>query len=130
VPVVVDYRLAARPPANVEGTLYFVAAEALANVAKYAQASEVTVGVTTTDTTVTLTVDDVGVGGADDTRGSGLRGLVDRVSVVDGTLRVSSPQGGGTHLTCTVPVGAAPPAPNGDTSTVSTATRETVGAGS
>jgi signal transduction histidine kinase len=129
VPVVVDYRLDARPPANVEGTLYFVAAEALANVAKYAQASEVTVGVTTTDTTVTLTVDDDGVGGADDTRGSGLRGLVDRVSVVDGTLRVSSPQGGGTHLTCTVPVVAAPPGLN-ETSTASTATRETVGAGS
>jgi signal transduction histidine kinase len=130
VPVVVDYRLSARLPANVEGTLYFVAAEALANVAKYAQASEVTVGVTRTDTTVTLTVDDDGVGGADDTRGSGLRGLVDRVSVVDGTLRVFSPRGGGTHLTCAVPVVAAPLAPNDEASTVSTATKETVGAGS
>jgi signal transduction histidine kinase len=130
VPVVVDYRLAARPPANVEGTLYFVAAEALANVAKYAQASEVTVGVTSTDTTVTLTVDDDGVGGADDTRGSGLRGLVDRVSVVDGTLHVSSPRGDGTHLTCTVPVVAAPPATNDEAPTVSSATKETVGAGS
>jgi signal transduction histidine kinase len=130
VPVVVDYRLTARLPANVEGTLYFVAAEALANVAKYAQASEVTVGVTRTDTTVTLTVDDDGIGGADDTRGSGLRGLVDRVSVVDGTLRVFSPRSGGTHLTCAVPVVAAPPTPNDEASTVPTATKETVGAGS
>jgi signal transduction histidine kinase len=130
VPVVVDYRLAARPPANVEGTLYFVAAEALANVAKYAKASEATVRVTSTDATVTLTVDDDGVGGADDTRGSGLRGLVDRVSVVDGTLRVSSPQGGGTHLTCTVPVVAAPPAAAEEAPTPTTATKETVGAGS
>jgi signal transduction histidine kinase len=130
VPVVVDYRLAARPPANVEGTLYFVAAEALANVAKYAQASEVTVRVTSTDATVTLAVDDDGVGGADDTRGSGLRGLVDRVSVVDGTLHVSSPRGGGTHLTCTVPVVAGPPAAAQKAPTLTTATKETVGADS
>jgi signal transduction histidine kinase len=130
VPVVVDYRLAARPPANIEGTLYFVAAEALANVAKYAYASEVTVRVTATDATVTLAVDDDGVGGADDTRGSGLRGLVDRVSVVDGTLHVCSPRGGGTHLTCTVPVVAGSPAAAEKAPTLTTATKETVGAGS
>jgi signal transduction histidine kinase len=130
VPVVVDYRLSERPAANVEGTLYFVTAEALANVVKYAQASEVTVRVTSTDATVTLTVDDDGVGGADDANGSGLRGLVDRVAVVDGSLHVSSPPGGGTHLTCTVPVVAAPTGPLDEAETTPAPTKATVGAGS
>jgi signal transduction histidine kinase len=130
VPVVVDYRLSERPAANVEGTLYFVTAEALANVAKYAHASEVKVRVTSTDGTVTVTVDDDGVGGADDANGSGLRGLVDRVAVVDGSLHVSSPPGGGTHLTCTVPVVAAPTGPLDETETTLAPTKATVGAGS
>jgi signal transduction histidine kinase len=109
VPVQVDYRLDRRPPAPVEASLYFVVAEALTNVAKYADATGVTVTVTANatpagGTELVLEVADDGIGGADATRGSGLRGLADRVAVVDGTLRVESPVGRGTTLTCTVPL--------------------------
>jgi signal transduction histidine kinase len=101
----VDYRLESRPQQSIEATVYFVVAEALTNVAKYAAASEVTVTLTRTGpTTLILKIDDDGIGGADATRGSGLRGLADRVAVVDGTLDVSSPPGGGTTITCQIPL--------------------------
>jgi signal transduction histidine kinase len=106
VPVHVDCRLRGRLPAELEGTLYFVAAEALANVAKHAAARQVDVGVTSSLSAVTLEVRDDGVGGASVGRGSGLLGLLDRASVVDGTLTVESPPGGGTRLRCTVPFAA------------------------
>jgi len=61
----------------------------------------VTVG--TGNATLEVQIADDGIGGADETRGSGLRGLVDRVAVVDGTLTIDSPPGGGTRLTCTIP---------------------------
>ena len=60
------------------------------------------------DHTVTLLVTDHGVGGADQSAGSGLLGLADRVAVVDGTFVVDSPPGGGTTISCRVPVHAAP----------------------
>jgi signal transduction histidine kinase len=104
VPVVVDYQLTDRQEIKVEATLYFVVAEALTNVAKYAQASEATVTVAQSDGCVILSVTDDGVGGADRTRGSGLRGLADRVAVVDGALDVASPAGRGTRLTCRIPL--------------------------
>ena len=103
VPVRVDYQLSRRLPEAVERTLYYVVAEALTNVAKYAEATSVTVTVVQTGDEVTVVVADDGVGGADPTRGSGLRGLADRVAVVDGSLHLDSIPGSGTRLSCRVP---------------------------
>ena len=108
VPVRVDDRLARRLPAPVEGTLYFVVAESLTNVAKYAHAHLVTVTLRDLGDTVGLEVVDDGVGGADASAGSGLLGLADRVSVVDGTFALHSPPGQGTRIECVVPAPGAP----------------------
>ncbi len=107
VPVHLDNRVLRRLPPRVEGTLYFVVAEALTNVARYSQAPEVYVVVADENDSVTLEVIDHGVGGADQSAGSGLLGLADRVAVVDGTFVVDSPPGKGTTISCRVPVPAA-----------------------
>jgi signal transduction histidine kinase len=91
------------PP--VEAAAYFVCAEALANVTKYAFASTVTVSVTADDTAVAVMVEDDGVGGADPARGSGLRGLADRIGTLGGTLGIESDAGHGTRLTAEIPLG-------------------------
>ena len=98
VPVELDTDLDARLPMPVETTAYFVVAEALTNVAKYARATYAEVGVHLEDGHLSLDVRDDGVGGADAAAGSGLRGLADRVSALHGTLAVCSPPGRGTHL--------------------------------
>jgi signal transduction histidine kinase len=92
-----------RLPEQVELAAYFVASEALANVAKYSQASHATIRVWRTRFAATIEVADDGIGGADDTRGSGLRGLVDRVEALDGQLYVTSPPGAGTTVTAKLP---------------------------
>jgi len=84
---------------------YFVCAEALANVAKHAAASRVTVTVTTGDGQLRVEIADDGIGGADPTRGSGLRGLADRVETFGGTLQVESVPGHGTRLAAEIPLG-------------------------
>jgi signal transduction histidine kinase len=104
VPVAVEYRLVERLPAAVEASLYFVVAEALTNIAKYAHATQASVTVDPDGSMLTVTVADDGIGGADQSRGSGLRGLADRVAVVDGTLSLDSPPGRGTRLTCTIAI--------------------------
>ncbi len=106
VPVQLDNGVRRRLPGPVEGTLYFVVAEALTNVAKYAAARLVTVTLIDDRSTVVLEVSDDGVGGADQSRGSGLLGLADRVAVNDGELSVDSPPGQGTRLVCRIPVPA------------------------
>ena len=88
-----------------ESAAYFVVSEALANVAKYAQATQASVAVRRSDGHVTVDVTDDGVGGADADAGSGLRGLADRVAALDGTLSLESPAGGGTHLHAEIPLG-------------------------
>ena len=92
-----------RLPAAIEAAAYFVVAEALANVAKYAAASSVTVGARWHADGLVVEVVDDGVGGADPARGSGLQGLADRVGALDGQLEVSSPPGGGTRVEATIP---------------------------
>jgi signal transduction histidine kinase len=82
---------------------YFVASEALANVAKYAGATAVALRVSDAGDMVAIEIADDGVGGADDSRGSGLRGLADRVEALGGRLRVSSPPGTGTTVTAELP---------------------------
>jgi signal transduction histidine kinase len=108
VPVTLDAETDERLPEPVESAAYFVVSEALANVAKYAQASHATVRVRRVDGRVTVEVTDDGVGGADAARGSGLRGLADRLSALDGTLSLDSPPGRGTRLHAEIPV--VPPA--------------------
>ncbi len=78
------YQPGERLPHPVEGTAYHIVAEALTNVAKYAGASAATVSVIRTDGRLLVRVRDAGVGGADMTRGSGLRGLADRAEALRG----------------------------------------------
>jgi PAS domain S-box-containing protein len=105
VPVTLDLP-EGRFPAVIEGTAYFVVAEALANVGKHAQAEEATVRVRVDGDRLRIEVSDDGSGEAwpDRARGSGLAGLEDRVAAVGGTLSVESPPGGGTRLTAELPV--------------------------
>ena len=98
VPVELDADLDGRLPMPVETTAYFVVAEALTNMAKYARASHAVVGVQVEDGRLEVDVRDDGVGGADPSVGSGLSGLADRVSALQGTLHVCSPHGRGTHV--------------------------------
>jgi PAS domain S-box-containing protein len=104
-PVELDVPVERLAPA-VEAAAYYVVAEALTNVAKYAQASSAVVRVIQDDETLAVYVSDDGVGGADAAGGSGLRGLVDRVEALDGSLRVASPSGGGTTVHATIPLAA------------------------
>jgi signal transduction histidine kinase len=103
VPVQVHIDLNGRMPEPVEATAYFVVTESLANVAKYAHASVVRVEVAKRDGTLHVEVSDDGQGGADIGRGSGLRGLEDRVAAVGGTLRIESPRGNGTRVLAEIP---------------------------
>jgi signal transduction histidine kinase len=103
VPVTVDVCLADRLPTPVETTAYFVVAEALTNVARHSQATEAHVVVKQDDGMLHIDVVDNGVGGADDSNGTGLSGLRDRLAAVDGTLTVSSPAGGPTRLHAEIP---------------------------
>ena len=104
IPATVHASLNGRLPPSIEATAYFIASEALANVAKYSRATAVAVRVEQIDGELRLEVVDDGVGGADASLGTGLRGLGDRVSAVDGTLEVDSPPGRGTRLTVRIPV--------------------------
>jgi signal transduction histidine kinase len=104
-PLAVDVTVPAeRFSRAVEATAYFVCAEALANVGKYAGASRVACRVSCDNGMLRVVVEDDGAGGADVAGGTGLRGLGDRVSSVGGELRVVSPIGGGTMVTAEIPV--------------------------
>jgi signal transduction histidine kinase len=95
-----------RLPAPVETSAYFVVAEALTNVAKHARCSHAYVGVRVEDGSATVEVHDDGVGGADPSAGSGLRGLADRVSALGGRLEVESPAGEGTTVRARIALSA------------------------
>jgi PAS domain S-box-containing protein len=92
-----------RLPEPVEAAAYYLIAEALTNVAKYARASAVRVRVAADDAGVLVEVSDDGIGGADPAGGSGLRGLADRVEALGGSLDVVSPAGAGTSLRARIP---------------------------
>jgi signal transduction histidine kinase len=104
VPVQVSGVPAGRLSQRVEACAYFVTAEALTNVAKYANASEAFVDLSLEDDYLRLQVRDDGVGGANLSTGTGLRGLRDRVDALDGHLELDSPPGGGTTITVEIPV--------------------------
>ena len=92
-----------RLPEPVEAAAYYLIAEALTNIAKYARASTARVRVAPIGTGVVVEVSDDGIGGADPVNGSGLRGLADRVEALGGALHVHSPAGGGTSLRAEIP---------------------------
>jgi signal transduction histidine kinase len=99
-----------RLPDAVEATAYFVVAEAITNVARYAHANGTRVCVERCSDELVVVVSDDGIGGADPGSGSGLRGLADRVAVLEGTLSVDSPPGRGTTVRAVIPC---PPAARG-----------------
>jgi signal transduction histidine kinase len=107
VPVEVAGEIDDDLPPPVATAIYFVVSEALANVAKYARARRAAVTVELGAGRAVVEVADDGVGGADIARGSGLRGLSDRVAALDGRLELSSPPGGGTRLRAEFPLGGA-----------------------
>jgi signal transduction histidine kinase len=92
-----------RMPGPVEAAAYFVVAESLTNMAKYAEADSATVRVTRENGYAVIEIKDDGVGGADPTAGSGLRGLADRLAAMDGRLDVYSPPGFGTIIRARIP---------------------------
>jgi signal transduction histidine kinase len=92
-----------RSPPAVEAAAYFVCSESLANVAKYARASHVQIAIAREGERLTVAVSDDGIGGADPSTGSGLRGLGDRVATLGGRLTVASPPGGGTRVAAELP---------------------------
>jgi signal transduction histidine kinase len=103
VPIELDVVCDERLPAPVEAAAYYVVAEALANVAKYASAHAVSVTVQRRNGVALVEVADDGLGGADPAGGSGLRGLSDRVEALGGTLVLDSPPGVGTRLRAEIP---------------------------
>jgi len=103
VPVEVEGEPDGLSPA-MEAAAYYVVAEALANVVKYAEASHVRVRIGREDGLAVIEVADDGRGGADPATGTGLRGLADRVEALDGTLAVDSPVGEGTRIRAELPV--------------------------
>jgi signal transduction histidine kinase len=103
VPVEIEELPQERLSAPVEAAAYYVVAEAITNVAKYAKASHATVAVRRSNGSARVTVRDDGVGGADPAAGSGLRGLAARVEALNGRLDVESPPHGGTRITAEIP---------------------------
>jgi signal transduction histidine kinase len=95
-----------RFPASMESAAYFIAAEALTNVTKYANASTASVTATSSPDSLLLTIHDDGTGGAILSPGSGLSGLRDRVSALEGTLTIDSPPGRGTSIRAELPLPA------------------------
>jgi len=104
LPVTIANELPTRLPAPVEAAAYYVVAESLTNISKYAHASAVEVRVTRSDGIARVEVVDDGIGGADPSRGSGLRGLADRVEALDGRLGLESPASAGTRVWAEIPL--------------------------
>lgn len=103
VPVSLKAVPSTRLPAPIEAAAYFVVSEALANISKYAGATCATVSATLMHERLMVDVSDDGIGGADAARGSGLRGLADRLAALDGTVQIQSPPGEGTTVHAEIP---------------------------
>ena len=103
IPVDITELPEGRLPAHVEAAAYYVVAEAITNVGKYAHASGATVSISRSNGAATVSVTDDGVGGADPAGGSGLRGLAARVEALNGHLDVDSPPGRGTRIRAEIP---------------------------
>jgi signal transduction histidine kinase len=103
VPVRLAVALEGRVDERIEVAAYYVVCESLTNIGKHARASSATVDVARANGALVVEVVDDGVGGADSERGSGLRGLADRVEALGGRLRVWTPRGGGTRVRAEIP---------------------------
>jgi signal transduction histidine kinase len=94
---------AGRFPPPIEAAAYFVCAESLTNVAKHASAAQARIRIAHEHGWLTVVIADDGMGGADPSRSSGLRGLRDRIEALGGSLAVDSPPGGGTRVMAALP---------------------------
>jgi signal transduction histidine kinase len=103
LPVEVGELPAHKLPDQVELAAYFVVSEALTNVAKHASATQASVTMTKSDGRLAVEISDDGVGGADIDRGTGLRGLTDRLAAIGGELEVDSKPGRGTTVRASIP---------------------------
>jgi signal transduction histidine kinase len=103
IPVELTVALEGRLPDQVEVAAYYVVSESLANIGKHARATSASVEVTRANGRLVVEVVDDGVGGADTERGTGLRGLADRVEALAGGLRIWTPRGGGTRVRAEIP---------------------------
>jgi len=103
LPVRVSADLPGRPPAPVESAVYFAVAECLANIGKHARAQNAWIDMSYSDGRMTVVVGDDGRGGADAGAGTGMVGVMRRISAFDGTMSVSSPDLGPTLITLEVP---------------------------
>ena len=103
VPVRLCVTVTGRLPEHLEVAAFYLVSEGLTNIGKHAEATTATVDVGRTNRRLVVEVADDGVGGADTERGTGLRGLADRVEALDGRLQVWSPDGGGTRLRAEIP---------------------------
>jgi signal transduction histidine kinase len=106
LPVEVHCSLSERLAGPVEAAAYYVVAESLTNVARYSQATKVTILLARQNGSAFVEVEDDGVGGADPEAGSRLRGLADRIDALDGSLAVSSEPGKGTRIQVRIPLAA------------------------
>jgi signal transduction histidine kinase len=103
LPIRLTVELDDRLPESLEVAAYYLVSESLANIGKHAQATSATIDVTRRNGEVVVEIVDDGIGGADTERGSGLRGLADRVEALDGRLRVWTPRGSGTRVRAEMP---------------------------
>jgi signal transduction histidine kinase len=106
LPIDVDVQLDERLPAAVEAAAYYIASEALTNVAKHAHATLVELRAEHENGVLTLEIRDDGIGGVDATLGSGILGLTDRAEALGGTISITSPPRGGTTLSVRLPITA------------------------
>jgi PAS domain S-box-containing protein len=108
IPVKLDVAVSERPSESTETAVYYVISEALANVAKHASASEISVVVTTSRSEIRVLIEDDGSGGAEVSAGSGLIGLIDRIEALGGRFALDSPPGQGTRISIEMPLTAEP----------------------
>jgi PAS domain S-box-containing protein len=108
IPVKLNVSVGERPSESTETAVYYVLSEALANAAKHALASEISVVLTTSRSEIRATIEDDGCGGAEASAGSGLVGLIDRVEALGGRFALDSPPGHGTRISIEMPLTAEP----------------------
>ena len=106
IPVELTTDIPQRPTPAIETIAYFCAAELLANAAKHSYANRIEILAAEREGVLLLSVSDDGAGGAEPAGGSGLSGLAQRVSTVDGRLEIASPPGGPTRITAVLPLRA------------------------
>ena len=108
IPVKLDVSVNERPSDSTETAVYYVISEALANAAKHARASEISVVLTTSGSEIRAIIKDDGCGGAEASAGSGLVGLIDRIEALGGRFALESPPGHGTRISMRMPLTAEP----------------------